>query len=109
MTYKEVTDLLIATGLPVTYLMWPEKEAPDLPYICYYYPSSNDESADNINWAHITALNVELYTRNKDFSIESQVESVLTASGFFFAKSESYLDNEHMYEVLYEMEVCING
>ena len=66
MTYKEVADLLITTGLPVTYLMWPEKEAPDLPYICYYYPNSNDEPADNINWAHITALNVELYTQNKD-------------------------------------------
>ena len=73
MTYKEVTDLLIATGLPVTYLMWPEKEAPDLPYICYYYPNSNDESADNINWAHITALNVELYTKHK--WVESVTES----------------------------------
>ena len=29
--------------------------------------------------------------------------------GFFYEKNETYIETEKMYEVLYEMEVVING
>jgi hypothetical protein len=54
-------------------------------------------------------LNVELYTRNKDFSVESAVENVLLNAGMVFTKEETYLNDEHMFEVLYLMEVIIDG
>jgi hypothetical protein len=34
---------------------------------------------------------------------------VLAEHGFFYEKSEQYIKDEKMYEVLYEMEVVING
>ena len=40
---------------------------------------------------------------------EAEIEAALEAAGLFWNKSESYLTSEHMYEVLYEMEVAINA
>lgn len=109
MTFKEVTEMLEATGYPVVYLAWRENEAPELPYICYYYPSMAPETADDTHHAQIYSLNVELYTKNKNFTIETLVESKLLDAGMVFTKEEDFLSDENMYEVLYMMEVSING
>ena len=91
------------------YYQYPEDSAPDLPYLIFYYPSTNNESADSVVWANINRLNIELYTENKDFLKESMIEAVLNKYGFFYNKIETYIDDEKMYEVLYEVEVVING
>lgn len=109
MTFKEVTDALAAIGYPVTYLQWPEKEVPQLPYICYYYPSMSPDVADDTHHAQLHNLNVELYTKSKDFAVESEVDQALLNAGFVFTKEETFLNDENMYEILYMMEVVING
>ena len=50
-------------------------------------------------------MNLELYTDQKDFKLEKRVEQVLSEAGLYWDKTESFLDEEQMYEVLYEMEV----
>ena len=37
------------------------------------------------------------------------MEDALTAMGLVWEKTETFLDSEQMYEVLYESEVCLNG
>ena len=37
--------------------------------------------------------------------LEEQVEAVLDAHGLFYEKTETYIESEKLYEVLYEMEV----
>lgn len=109
MTFKEIYQTLTAqTDIPVTYYAYPEGQVPDLPFMVYYYPSSNDDPADNVNYGRIRTLNVELYTAEKDFDTEEDVEELLAGLGVF-TKTESYLNSENMYEVLYEMEVAIDG
>jgi len=109
MTFKEVADALALAGYPVTYLSWPDAKVPPLPYICYYYPEMNPETADNTHFAQIHSLNVELYTKNKQFDVEANVEQILLDAGFVFTKEETFLNDENMYEVLYMMEVIIDG
>lgn len=109
MTFAEVLEALEETDLPVTYLFWPESEVPELPYICYYYPSMTPDTADNTHHAQIYSLNVELYTQTKSFTTEATVEAALLNAGMVFTKEETYLSDEGMYEVLYMMEVDING
>lgn len=106
---SEIKTLLESSGYPVTYLQWPEKEVPELPYICYYFPNSNNFGADNRVYTHVEKLNVELYTKEKDFGAEGALEDVLEDASLYWEKSESYLNSEHMYEVLYESEVVIHG
>lgn len=109
MTFQEIADMLAGLDMPVTYYSFPEEEAPPLPYCVYYYPSSDNFGADNTVYSHITALNIELYTENKSLADEAKVEAMLSNYGLFWNKSESYITSEKMYEVLYEMEVLING
>ena len=104
MTYKDVSGMIEAIGLPYAYRFFPEKQVPNLPYIVFYYPSNDDFPADNINYVPIVNLNIELYTKSKDFETEESVEAILRSNGFYFDKTETYLPTEHMYEVLYEMQ-----
>ena len=108
MTVEEIFDALEASGLSVTYLQWPENAVPALPYICYYFPASNNLAADDSVYQRIDRLNVELYTKNKDFTTEALVEGALAGISGFWNKSETYLDTEEMYEVLYESEVVLS-
>ena len=109
MTYKEIAQMIESIGLPFAYYSFPEKQAPPLPYIVFNYPSNDDFGADNTNYKTIVNLDIELYTVNKDFDHEETVEDVLKANRLFYAKSQGYLDSEQMYEVLYEMQIPIEG
>ena len=109
MTYKEIAEMVESMGFPFAYYQFPEAAAPFLPYVVFYYPDNSDLVADNTNYQAITAVNIELYTKNKDFDAEAQVEAVLKASGFVFQKSESYLNTEKMYEVLYQTSAVITA
>lgn len=109
MTFEEVKTIINSIGLPVAYFSFPEKEAPVLPYLIYFYPEMRPETADNTHHAQICSLILELYTETKDFDVESSVDTALLNAGFVFGKEETYLNDEKMYEVIYQMEVAING
>lgn len=121
MTYKKVFDALngitVSTSttdtIPVAYYAFPEDDPnnppPSPPFICYYYPGSNDLDADNANYQMIRPLTVELYTDNKDFSVERQVETALNNAGFVYTRDETYIDSEKLYLVSYETEVVISN
>ena len=94
MTHKEVYDALAASGLPVTYLQWNVGAVPALPYICYYYPNSDNFGADNEVYQNINRLYVELYTEEKDFDTEAQVEAVLGQICGFWNKSETFMNQK---------------
>lgn len=113
MTYKQVYQVLSGIekapgeNIPVAYLMFPEKESPDPPFICYYYTGSDDLLADNTNFQKIRPLTLELYTDNKDFALEDAVETALNAAGLVFSRMESYIEAEKMYMVSYETEIIV--
>lgn len=109
MTQKEIYDALCASGMPVTYLQWNEGAVPELPYICYYLPTSDNFGADNGVYQKISNLNVELYTATKEPGTEAELESVLAGLCGYWNKSETFLDSENMYEVLYQSEVLVDG
>lgn len=108
MTYAEIASMIESTGLKNAYYQYPEGEAPELPYILFYYPGRNDFQADNKNYARIPQLNIELYTKEKDFDKEKLIEDLLDENDIPYDKEEQYIEKEKMYEVLYITEVIIN-
>lgn len=108
MTDKEVADMIKETDLPTAYYQYPMKMVPPLPYTVYYYPNTDNFGADDKVYTQISALNIELYTKDKSPAVEAKLETVLASHNLFWNKTEAYIDSEHMYEVLYEMEI-ING
>lgn len=113
MKYTDFNQMLQASGLPVTYYSWPEDDprnpVPDPPYLVWYLPESDNFAADDKVYNVILQLNVELYTDFKDFETELGLEQIFDAWELVWDKTESYLDDEHMFEVLYTMEVLIDG
>ncbi len=109
MTIEEVAEMIKETGLPTRYEQYPNKQVPPLPYTVYYFPNSNNFGADDETYIKITALNIELYTATKSPKDEIRVEQVLRNHGIYWNKTEAFIESEHMYETLYEMEIIING
>ena len=109
MLQTEIKTMLGQTGLSTTYYQWPEKQAPSLPYLVWYLPESDNFAADDKVYKRVDALTVELYTETKDFATEATVEAVLDSWNMVWDKVETYLDDEKMYEVLYTMEITIDG
>lgn len=103
MTLEELKALLETTGLPVTYSAWPEKEAPPLPFVCYLEAYSNNFMADGEVYLPVSHVQVELYTAIKDMEAEDKVETAL--SSFVWEKTETYIETEKCYQILYEIEV----
>lgn len=108
MTFKEVKTMVESIGYPATYYEF-QDAAPARPFVVWYFPRSDDFYADGLNYQKIEQLNIELYTRTKDFSAEAAVEAVLANYGLSWTREEQMIDQESGYEVLYIMEVLING
>ena len=109
MTLQEVANMVSSIGIPFAYHHFPENTEQQPPFICYYYPQSNDMIADNTNYQKINELIIELYTDNKDFDLEETVETVLKANDFVYSREETYIDTEKMYMVVFNMGVIINA
>ncbi len=108
MSRAEIEEMLERIQIPFRYFMFEEKEAVSPPFMVWYLSESRNFFADGSVYARIDLMNVELYTDKKDFNLEYKVETELNRIGLHWQKTESFLDEEKMYEVLYEMEVMIH-
>lgn len=104
---EELLQILNETQISFAYHHFAEGESPELPFICYLLPGSNNFSADGKVYYKINEVHIELYTDLKDLAVEQQLEDVLDEHGIFYNKSETWIESEKLYEVLYtfEMEV----
>lgn len=107
MTYKEVATMINSIGIPYAYYQFPDGTGQACPFICFFFSDSNDLAAENTNYKKIRTLNIELYTDNKDFALEETVETVLNSNGLVYDRSESYLDSERMFMVVYTTDILI--
>ena len=103
----KLLDILKSIGFPYAYDHFAEGEAPDPPFVCYLLPGSDNFSADGKVYYRISEARVELYTDQKDFAAERKLEDALDACGIFYEKSETWIDSEKLYEVLYVFEIPI--
>lgn len=101
----ELTALLKELGIPFAYDHFAEGESPDPPFLCYLLPESRNFAADGRVYHKITETRLELYTDYKDLTLERSVESVLDAHGIFYEKSETWIESEKLYEVLFAFEM----
>lgn len=107
MTYKEIATMISAMGVPFAYYQFSAKTAQAPPFICFFYSENADLIADNINYSKIERLHIELYTDAKDFAMEAVVEGILRNYELPYSKTETYIDSEKLYEVVYETTVVI--
>lgn len=103
MELEKLKALLEGTGLPVTYLAWPEGQAPALPFLCYLAKDTDCLYADGEVYYTYDYVVVELYTEYKSPVAEQTVEQAL--KGYHWKKSQDYLKSEKCFITIYEIEV----
>lgn len=107
MTYVQVAEMVASIGLPYAYYQFPNGTGQACPFICFFFDSSSDFAADNTNYQKIRPVSIELYTENKDFTLEQTVENVLNQNNLVYSREETYLDSERMYMVTFMTDIVI--
>jgi len=105
MKLEDVKTLLDSIGIQSVYKQYDSGTAPELPFVTYYVSSDSPFFGDDEPYYSIPEMNIELYTEKKNITLEAQLEAALLAAGVGYVKTESYLQDELMYEVLYEFEL----
>lgn len=100
----KLIQIMDEVGIPFAYDHFAEGESPDPPFICYLLSGSDNFAADGRVYFKINDVSIELYTDTKDLSVEQKLEDVLDKYGIFYEKSETWIDSEKLYEVLYQFE-----
>ena len=93
--------LLKTLNLPVAYHHYESPPSP--PYIVYLFSYSSNFGADNKVYEAGKNFQVELYTKAKDLTSEALIEGLFDANDIYWDKTETYIDSEDLYQVLYEI------
>lgn len=102
---EKLLSILDSIGIPYAYDHFAEGESPEPPFLCYLLPGSDNFSADGKVYHKISEVRLELYTDYKDLASEQKVEDMLDAAGLFYNKTETWIDSEKLYEVLYSFDM----
>lgn len=102
MTLAELKTQLETTRLPVSFSSVP-LDTVTPPYVCYFQDSSNNFAADGIVYYSSKVIVVRLYTEKRNEETEALIEDALL--GIFYSKSISFLDDQKIYEISYQIEV----
>lgn len=105
MTYEEINAMIQETSLPFAYHHFAEGESPEPPFLIFLSGGESGFSADNIVYNAFKKLNIELYTNSKNPETEQIIENVLTQHNIFYTKTESWIESEKFFQILYETEV----
>ena len=93
--------LLKTINLPVAYHHFTSPPTP--PYIVYLFSYSSNFGADNKVHSQADNYQVELYTKTKDPTSEKLVEDLFDANDIYWEKTETFIESEGLYQVLYEI------
>ena len=105
MSYEEINEMMLEMGLPFAYHHFTEGESPKPPFLIFLSPGENTFSADNLMYHSFKELNIELYTDEKSPDAEEKVEEIFFQHNIYYTKTETWIESEKLYEVLYQMEV----
>lgn len=103
MTISELHAVLVRTGLPVAYEAFKNNQS--LPCITYNVSYSDNFGADSKVYKKIYHMDIFLFTANKDLATEKLLEDELDNADLFYDVTESYLDNEKAFQILYQVEI----
>lgn len=104
MTLTELYTLLTATGLPVAYGFFPDDERVSPPCVTYEVAYSDNFGADNHVYSPFTVVDIFLYQKTKGDS-EAKIETALNNAYVFWDKTETYNNDEKVYQIIYEVKI----
>ena len=96
MTRTQIAELVGSFGIPTALNHFPADQIRTIapPYIVFDYPEDDDFKADN--------------TETMDFELIDRIGDALSAAGFVYDVTRTWITSEKMYQISYTTEV-ING
>ena len=104
---EELVKIIEEMDVPFAYDHFAEGESPDPPFMCYLLPESDNFAADGRVYYKINEVRIELYTDFKDTGLEEKVTAVLDDHGIFYEQSEIWIEEEKLYEVIFEFAMPV--
>lgn len=104
---EKLVAMISEIGIPFAYDHFAEGESPEPPFLCYLLPGSDNFAADGVVYHRISQVHVELYTDSKDPAVEEKVTAVLDRHGIFYDQTETWIESEKLYEVLFSFEISM--
>lgn len=110
MTRTQIAELVGSFGIPTALNHFPADQIRTIapPYIVLDYPEDDDFKADNTNYLKVDALSVDLYTETMDFELIDRIGDALSAAGFVYDVTRTWITSEKMYQISFNTEV-LNG
>ncbi|SOC12813.1 hypothetical protein SAMN05880501_10756 [Ureibacillus xyleni] len=101
MILQELAQALETLNIPVTYSHFNDPQTP--PFICYLVTGSDNFNADNTTYQEFTNVDIELYTKKKDITLENQLKQLLKDNELPFDYSSVFINEEKIYKITYEV------
>ena len=108
MTQAELLTQLKTVGFPAAYnkfIVDSTHPAPVPPYIIYLRAFDSNISSDYAVHGKFKNYQVELYTVKRDLAAEQKLEAVLNTIDPDYETTETYLESEELYQVIYQIKV----
>lgn len=102
MTLENFKTQLDTLNIPVAYMAFAEPQEP--PFLVFYEEASANFFADGEVYKRISDINVELYTKFKDTTLERQLEEILGT----WQKLSSYIPEEKLLLTAYSFSTEID-
>lgn len=100
-TLEKLCEGLRKLKFPVAYYAFSEGDVPDMPYVVYVLPETDNFAADGIVYYKNVQVNIELYTKGKDFESEEKIERFFAENEIYFTRNEECIDNEMVKNTFY--------
>lgn len=100
-----VIKILKKIGLPYAYHHFSKSFYVDPPFIVYLVDSNKHMSADGVVYSKSKNIDIEVYTDRKDISLEEKIEGILDEEKLYYLKQEMWIEEEDLYEVVYEITI----
>lgn len=106
MNQVQVITLLNTLSIPSFYDHAPVNTS--LPFIAIHSEQPDNFSADNLVFCEKWNFRIDLYSVDKDLTLEAKIKKLLNDNDIFWVKTEQYLDDQSCWEVEFEFEVLGN-
>lgn len=103
MTIKELYAQLQTLNCPIAYYQFSKRVEP--PFLIYFRNGTENFVADDKVYKGVSNIQLELYTNNKSFDIETKIDNLLASLNISFDKEDDYIETEKMYLTSYSFQI----
>lgn len=103
MNQVQVIQLLNTLSVPSFYDHAPVGTV--LPFLTIHSEQPDNFKADNAVFCEKWNFRLDLYSAEKNLTIEKEIKDLLNENGIVWDKTESYLSDENCWEVEFEFQV----